>query len=463
MLNIRVFVNKALIRLTGHDVKTGESPSDVTYHGLPLIGASVAFGATIACVNMGLLGSVLADGKPPAVIWLVIVAMALIGLCAVLVMDRAAIQFSDTIKESRRWNKWLYIAIRAVIVLIVSSLTSQAVMPLLLKPELTSQALEMRERSDYARNQSLTERFKLKDKQVTQNDASAQLKSAQDAAKQLPKDIQDQLAVAKACWAEYSNSLRAKVNNGIERSDAKSQLSDHAARCHQQQTAAVSARDAYFKQTREAVVEATIALSQATKSMGDAQVEVRNRTEAAAATETEALTYRSATVLQALLHENPAARIKWLMVTVFLVVFEILPMLLKMMGGQSVAGHRLMVERECAIAKQDAKRFEAHEEHANRETMAAISIETAARLRYSEDARKAMEQTHLALLHAHAPIEAMHKIMQMIREQQAEVDEFITEYPRFASAVSDAWNRTIKQATAAMVKGVPLHATQHAA
>lgn len=445
-------INTALIGLTGHRVRDGESPNDVTYHGLPLIGAAVAFAAMIAAINMGLLGYVLADGASMLLRICLVVALALIGMAMVLIVDRAAIQLGDTVNGSRNGVRWIYVVVRSALVMLVSSLTSQAITPLLLRSELIAHALHMREASDSARSRSLAERFELNQKRATANDAATRLQTAQVAVAKLPIDIQARLGAAKGCWSQYSAELRALQNTGTAHGDAKLRLVSRAARCTELQHAAATARDEYLKQARAELTNATAAHAEATGQLREAHSEVGARTRAAAETESDAYTYRSATVMHSLLQESPGARLKWFIVTALQLALEFLPMLLKVMNGQSVAGRRIMDERECAIGQYDDRRRAAEGERINHETMTSISADAAEGLRHSAAAQQAIEQTHLALLHANAPIETMNKLMHWIRERQAEVDRFISKYPQHASTVSEAWNRVIEQATAAMVR-----------
>lgn len=76
---------------------------------------------------------------------------ALIGALGVILLDRAFIFFLDTTMEGGRFQFALYGAIRIGIILVIASLTSQAVMPLLLRSELRAQALHMAEDSEKTR------------------------------------------------------------------------------------------------------------------------------------------------------------------------------------------------------------------------------------------------------------------------------------------------------------------------
>lgn len=448
-------IKQLLVFLTGHRMSARDKGSTEEYSGLSKIGTSIVLAALLCATNIGIFAWVMAADATPLVRAVLAALGALFGGILVLVIDRGAVYFTDTLLATRKAAAAIYLSMRVLIILAIGSFSSQAVIPVLFESELKDQASQERETRDDARAVKLNERFGLDDKFETHRAKLEASKSAEVAAATLPPDINQRLVSAKGCWVEHGKRLTALVHSGLEHQQASAQLSALAKQCSQKTQSANAERDQYFSQARATLTEARTSAKKAGDDLNDAQTKVNQKIDSAAEIEKAVLTPRSAAVLEALLKTSAAARVKWAVLTFLQIVLELMPLLLKFHAGQSIPGRRVAVQQALAAAALNRMLDDQSQQNALYDTMRELSETTARELAHSPVARQAMADVQLRLLQATVPLDALEQWMANLAQREEKVTAFQQRYPRYAESTSKAWHKAVQEAAAAMAGGVP--------
>lgn len=452
-------IKQLLVFLTGHRMGAQDKGSAEEYSGLSKIGASIVLAALLCAINIGIFAWVMAADATPLVRALLAALGALFGGILVLVIDRGAVYFTDTLLVARKAAAVIYLCMRVLIILAIGSFSSQAVIPVLFESELKDQALQERESRDDARAVKLNERFALDGKSETHRAKLAASKTAEAAAVTLPPDINQRLVSAKGCWVEHGKRFTALVHSGLEHQQASARLSALAKQCNQNAQSANAERDQYFVQARAALTEARTNAKKAGEDLNEAQTEVNQKIDSAAEIEKAVLNPRSAAVLEALLKTSAAARVKWAVLTFLQIVLELMPLLLKFQAGQSIPGRRVAVQRALVAAALNRVLDDQSQQNALYDTMRELSETTARELAHSPVARQAMADVQLRLLQATVPLDALEQWMANLAQREEKVTVFQQRYPRYAESTSRAWHKAVQEAAAAMAGGVPAGAS----
>lgn len=438
---------RLLCRLGGY--QPAELPGEPQDIGRILrIGMGVFIAAVFSALNWGIAGWTFA-GSPD---WLVqgVIAMvcSLLGVTLICVFDPSFIYFLDT-KQAGLWGSIKacgYAIIRVGLILVVSSLTAQAIVPLLLYNELAGHALKMREASELSRNNLLTTQFDTAGKKSEVTHASSEVRQWQEATRTLPPQIQSHIADADRCWQSYNAKRAALIRQGLPRREVKGRLHGEAQRCADQSKAARAERDQYWKDARNQLDLAIQQQKTATGQLNQAHSLIKEKTEKAAAIEESSYTPTSALVLADLLQKEPAAKIKWVMITAVLMAIELLFLLLKLQAGQTGVGKQIAANRlkeEWAIAQGIEQ---SRHDHTIWAWLNAASLQAAEVGIASPNVSQAFEQTLTHYLQALAPLEACRATISTMGLNATEVERHQREYPQLAGLIGQLWTSAVRKA-----------------
>lgn len=409
------------------------------------IGGTVILAAVIAAANWGIAGHTYASGLTEDSRLLAAVVGGLVGITIVLVIDRTGLFYFD-IMDRGPFFAGLWLSVRAALIVAVSALTAQAVIPAWLRSELHVHALQLRESSDARRLSHLTGQFGLREKQAAFAKASDGLLWAEQQTKVVPPEIQQRLVQARRCWSDYRTRKRLLERAGIAESVARSQLEPAVAVCVRNARAAESEKQAHDAKMRVLVDEAAVKKQEASLDFFAAKAAIERRLEEARMVEGQGVNALSASVLRSLLESDPASRLKLIILVAFLTTMEMLPLLTKLLAGKSIVGLRLATGR--AI-----ERFVQQERiAASRNDMdVAVAINGAMKVAMTEacsnpDVRQFCVKLFGTKLRAFVPLEVVRAVLHDIETRQSDVTATMRRFPKYAGAISEAWSHTVREA-----------------
>ncbi|MBK7659633.1 MAG: DUF4407 domain-containing protein [Betaproteobacteria bacterium] len=381
-------------------------------------------------------------------------AAGAVGASIVLCLDRGFLYFADTTADKGGLRLATFLAMRLLIILCISTLTAQAVVPLILRPELTAHALKLLEQSERERAARLHDEFDLGGKTEAAKAAAADVERLERAINTLPADIDRRLAAARACWSGLTRQRRELVTAGYTDVEADERLAPMRWRCSRASTAAERDRDNYLARMRAQHETAVVHREQTVHTLADAVDAVKGRSERASAIEADAITPLSSTVLWSLLKSEPGALLKWLIFSVVQLELELLPFLLKFQSGQTAIGRRIAAERQIAGVRAAERVAQAEHDTEIAAALHEASGRAAADALSSNDVQATFARVFAAHLAACAPVEAVQAMMREFTSQQFDVDEFAGRFPRYATVITAAWSRAMRDASDILTRGL---------
>lgn len=436
------------VRIVGHDTTLGAhlQPSDLSE--VTKLAPALVLGTVVAGVNAGIAAWQFSRGLPEPARVALTGLLALAGASVVMAIDRAALYHADIALAMSRGRMALVLALRVVLVLIVSLVTSQAVMPLLLAPELRAHALALREQREQARADALTTRAGiggLKDERAEARTAIVQL---QGQLERLPAPIQQRLDAARRCWSEHA-AARQRAGNDADDA-ARARLAAKAAACRAQTRGAEAERDAHADTTRRALERARADDARLQGEIAGRQQAVDARVGAAAEVEAQALDERSAIVLSSLLATDRGAFFKWLLVSALLMSLELLPFALKLTAGQSSLG-LAVAHRKLRLRDQlDVERQHRLDEEELAWRLRQLSLRAAEHLAQSPEAWAGVRREYAAHVAARAPLETVSAFLRQLDEEAERLQASLHRHPHYAAKIGAAWADAVDRAIAAM-------------
>ncbi len=418
------------------------------------VGEAVMFATGIATINWGIAGWTYSIGHQAPVRIAAAVLAAALGAIMVMVFDRGFLYFADTVNAGKPIKLMVYGACRVIIVVGVGSITSQAVMPLMLGSEMEAQSLHMVEAAEKARLADLTARHDVDAQVAAVNAAAEEIKVRQRAADRLPADIQSRLASARSCWSSYSTRKSVLLRSGRPEEEVRQSLSSAASRCTRKTAAANAERDAYLVQTRAQLNRALADKQTKADNLADTHAVIDAAVDRARAIETESYTQRSSTVLLNLLTSDPGAFAKWAIFSFLMLVCELLPLIQKMQAGQSLIGLRRASSR--VIREREERQRMDQSEH---DFDISVAVSAASR-QATQDAmgnpsvRAAFTEVFAANIAAYAPTEAVRAMMRDLEARHVDVRGFMHRYPQYAAIISSAWSEAVRQTADLLSRGM---------
>lgn len=415
------------------------------------LGGVVFFAAIVAMLNWGIAGWSFSNGSNTNLRLAIATATALFGVSLVLVFDRSFIYTADTsIQGNSSFKVVLYGIFRILIVIAAGSITSQAVMPIFLKDELNSQALRMLESAEKDRTVNLNSMHNIDAKEQSLKNVTHDVEKLEKASTSIPPEIQTKLNTAAHCWSDYQTQKRTLLNSGTTLEGVIELLSEKAQVCRNIEVTAKAARDGYLKQIRVQLAQVTSKKMQSESELATSRSLVANRVETARQIESASFTSNSATVLYGMLKDDKGALVKWLIITVVLLVCETLPFILKLQAGQTNTGLRLATSRiQKRMDLEDELRQREHDFTVS-STLHDVSSQAVRMSLENPEVRRVFEESFQSIVSAFAPTEAVRAMMRDLEAKNADLDKFLQRYPRYAAVISDAWGLAVKNASEIM-------------
>ncbi|HRW65326.1 MAG TPA: DUF4407 domain-containing protein [Candidatus Competibacter sp.] len=443
--------NKWLCRLGGYSSTEVEGSQDVGR--ILRIGMGVFVAAVFAALNWAVAGWTFSGGMDSSTRYVVIACCAIMGIVLVCVFDSSFVYFLDT-KKPGVWGSikaFGYAIIRVGLILMISSLTSQAIIPLLLKNELAGHALRMREEHEKSRNVNLTTQYNVAEKHSAVTATSTEIGEWRQALQTLPPNIQSHLANAEKCWQQYNAKRSVLIRQGLPRKKVRAQLQKEAQRCADLSKSARAERDDYLKHAQGQLAMAIQRKEKAMAALDQTKGLIDKKIETASAIEEASYTPTSAVVLRDLLETELGAKYKWAMVTGVLMAIELLFLLLKLQAGQTNIGKQIAANRlkqEWAIEQGIAQ---SRHDHTVWAMLNAASLRAAEVGIASPDVTQAFEQTLTQYLQTLAPLEACRATISTMGLNATEVERHQREYPQLAGLIGALWRSAIRKAAEILV------------
>lgn len=416
------------------------------------LGGAVLFACLIALANWAIAAFAFTEGFDFRQRIVVAAIGGLFALAAVLTLDRSSLYFFDTAPH-RRALVAVWIAVRCLIILAVSSVTAQAIMPMLLKAELTAHALRLREAADARRSVELNSRFDLASKQKLFVAAEELLAHTKKVASAIPEDLQRKLAQVKRCWSSYATRKTALLRAGATEQEARDHLKADAGRCLQQQESAQAEHSAFTSAAQTRLRAAQTAKDAAEQELRSAQTLIGERVEHAAAIEQQAITARSADVLYDLLATHPGAKLKWAILTFVLICLELMPFLSKLLAGRSTIGLRIATDRSIESIAQDRRVGVYHHDAAVQDELGRAmrhAILAACRDQGTQQYCTRLFSQKLAAL---VPFEIVSALLRDIEAKHVDIETAMRRYPKYAGAIAQAWSQSMREAVDLLTSG----------
>jgi hypothetical protein len=437
-------VRDKLIRLAGYDPEVLGQHSREDYQSIIHLGWVVLIGATVAGANWTVGGYVFAETSNSAVALVTALIAGAVGISLIVIVDRTALYSIDT-HQGRRLSKWSLVLYRAGLTCAVSSITAQAVAPILFKPELELKSLELREEAERDRRQELTARFDIVGLRSAVTSAEAAVRDTRQALLVVPPDIQVRLDVAKACWAEYERRRAYLVHQGWSESEVNREIASSHLTCKRVQAKAENLLEDHRERARTAVSVAEEELRDANRSLKDTSSELAKKVEYAAAIERTAITPLSSNVLSNLLATDSSARQKFWTIFGLIMGIELMPLLTKLMGPQTVPGARIATDRLVTTMLDARRRNLALNERKVEEALSSSMTSTMIEALSSAEVRRFAREFFASKIEALVPVEVFKALMHEVEAREIDVQGLVRRYPSYATLVTEIWRKTIEE------------------
>lgn len=447
------------IRLAGHNPGSlAEQDGLETTAPVVYMGETVALCALVAAANWGIAVHNYADGIPGAYVWPVVFAGAMLGFGFVTVIDKFAIHCLDCLTLG--WFRTLgYFSIRAVIIMLVSAVTTEAAAPWFLQKDLKVHAYHMVEQSSDQRQRSLKEAYPLEPLRAAIVQSTTDLRDARQQLESVPADVVELQKDAQGCWRTYASNRAALISAGWTRVAARGRLRSQAARCVAAGLAAKQALARHVEHSQTLVAEAETGQRSAKARFDQMQSRIDTQAAEARDVERQSLTPGAAVVLSSLLASDRGAWWRYHSFRALLITIELMPLLLMAIGKRSVPGVRVGIDREIAIARhkrfRDAVLEEQYSEQAVREMMTRAMHEALTSTVLQQHAMRHFQSKIDTLM----PIDVAKRLISQLESSAASVERTARNHPNIARTVTEIWSQAMSEVIAA-VRGRPVTAKQ---
>jgi len=420
------------------------------------IGAAVLFAALVGAANWAIAAWSYTQQLESVSRFGAALAASCVGLSIVLIVDRQFVYWIDTAGTINRGLLLLYAVLRIGVVLAMSSLTSQAVLPVFMGSDLAISALEIQESSDAQRVETLKARFDLPGKDTAIAQAGQNVERLQQALTHLPADVQSRLIQASNCWQHHTRKKADLRAQGYSAAEARAKLRSDTGVCQSQERSAHQTRSEYLSSTRAQLVQATEVQQSRQDELSGANTAISERMDTAHKVEQAAYNERSTDVLYSMLSTKPAALVKWLIINFLLLTGELLPLLLKAMAGQSNIGKLLAANKQLEAIKINAKLLQDEHDFAVLSAVNRTSTEAVQSALQNPAMRTVFNSQFAEHISALAPLEAARSLMRELEERALDVDQVISRHPRYAQVIMQAWTKAIDE-TVVILSANPEH------
>jgi hypothetical protein len=330
---------RAMVGITGHHVDFNTRPEDIG--GLSKIGLSICFASFLAALQFGIAGWFLAGNLDPIVRALVSFTTGLIGALVVLLIDRSFIYASDTRADSVGKLGYFYIAIRIFLILAIGSLSSQFVLPLLLKSELAIHIQDLKDNRYEAAKDRYLEKYNVQEKVSNEQSIRSSISKIRAELDNPPQSLVRQKLEAENCMLDYKRKVNSAIGPDVEFNEVANLFSADKTACDRLSVMYKEAYQGYFNPRKALLAQNQDAYGQAKEESNSAQAFMKTDLKHADETNQQFLNMSSSDVLWDLIKTNPGARTKYLLITIVQLVLELMPLLLKSLLGRSPLGIRV--------------------------------------------------------------------------------------------------------------------------
>ena len=336
--------SKLMVGVTGHHLDQSTQTQDIG--GLSKIGLAICFVSILAAIQFGIAGWYLAENASADSRLVIACVFGFIGACVVLIIDRNFIYAADTSIQARGYLTYAYLAIRVFLILVISSLSSQFTLPLLLKSELEIHVQDLRDsRYDTAKDR-YNNKYDLPEKIRNERDLTRQIAQIKGSLTNLPQSLVHQRLAAEQCFREYKKKANAAMGPEVDDEEVANLYAREKIQCEQMELAYKEAYKLYVMPRQAELVVKNDAYKQASLDASQAESAYKTDLERADKNNTQFLNVTSSDVLWSLIRNNPGARSKYLMLTLAQLVLELMPLLLKSLLGRSPLGVRIAIRSQ---------------------------------------------------------------------------------------------------------------------
>lgn len=338
------FFTRAMVGITGHHIDRGTRPEDIG--GLSKIGLSICFASLLAAMQFGIAGWYLSVGLDFESRVIFAALTALIGSLVVLIIDRNFIYAADTRADLGGMLTYFYLAIRVFLIVSISSLSSQFILPLLLKSELAIHVQDLKDdRYDNAKER-YSNKYEVKGKLENEQDLNSKISKLKSEIANIPPAIVRQRNLAEQCRASYKRKINTSIGPDLDEEDIVNLYAKDKIECERLEANYKEAYRAYLQPKQAALEINEEAYLVARDEVSKAQTSLKGDLHRTDENNQMHLNIASADVMWSLIQNNPGARLKYLMITVVQLVLELMPLLLKSLLGRSALGVRIAMRSQ---------------------------------------------------------------------------------------------------------------------
>jgi len=335
---------KAMVAVTGHRYDASVDPRDVG--GLSKIGLSICFASILAAIQFGIAGWFLASGMSLDSRYLFAEIFAVIGALVVLIVDRNFIYAADTSSQSKGYVTYAYLAIRVFLILVISSLSSQFTLPLLLKSELEIHVQDLKdERYDAAKNR-YNNKYELAAKVQSERELGGDITRLKGELTNLPQSLVHQKLASQQCMREYRKKINSSIGPDVDEEEVSNLYGREKIQCEQIELAYKEAYRLYITPKQAELALKNESYKHVLVDVNQAQNSFKNDLQKADQNNSQFLNASSSDVLWSLVRSNPGARMKYIMLTLVQMILELMPLLLKSILGQSPVGIQIALRNK---------------------------------------------------------------------------------------------------------------------
>ena len=336
--------SKLMVGVTGHHLDESTQPQDIG--GLSKIGLSICFASILAAIQFGIAGWYLAANLPADSRLLLASVFGFIGACVVLIIDRNFIYAADTSIQNRSYLTYVYLAIRVFLILVISSLSSQFTLPLLLKSELEIHVQDLRdERYDTAKDR-YNNKYDLPEKIRNERDLTREITQIKGSLTNLPQSLVHQKLAAEQCFRSYKKKANAAMGPEVDDEEVANLYAREKIQCEQMELSYKEAYRLYITPRQAELALKNDTYKHVSADAKQAQSSFKNDLQRSDNNNTQFLNATSSDVLWSLIRNNPGARTKYLMLTLAQLVLELMPLLLKSLLGRSPLGIQIAIRNQ---------------------------------------------------------------------------------------------------------------------
>lgn len=326
-----------------------------------------------------------------------------------------------------------------------------------MKSELTAHALHMVESKENDRRENLKTAHNIDERKKEKNVITAEKKSIEQSISKMEGNVLKHRQAASGCWSEYQTKKNSLLSMGTLEEQVLKSISGKAAECRAHEGEVKIAKNE-LSQLQSQFSRVSSEKSEADADLSKALTTIKNKVEEANKIESAALNPNSVLVLKDLISKDKAAKAKWIIISLVVMICELLPFLIKAMLGQSAIGMRIAGERITARLDVENKIMQKQQDAAIHEALYEATQQATLEIRNNPQIKMLFLAALERYISALAPLEGARAMMTEIERSQVDVNDFIGRFPRFASLISEAWASAIQEASRA-IRGAASGAT----